>query len=443
MGEKQELKYRAGKAYVTRCEATLRTKESWTFTATSIHGDGNKIALPPSVLASLNETGMLEDARGPLTFRIGVVDPEYKFPASDSVKKLMERIDEEDYEEENTSAFLDELLCRYLAYTHASVVEFTQDEGNVGLPKAVSEKLFRGRGNIPAKKTVDPSGSVSDNEEMNTNLDDDQTPGHLAWGKFSVPDTDVEVTLLTLPKGKSCTFVPTIDSLKNGFNSLKDVKAVLEQSLVRTRATISLADTVHCWHRGVKFDLNVSSVTPPDFAAVSCINTDIEVDIGTPKFENKEDNKGIKKNSEQDGRRLGDSTQSKETTGNILGGGLGGRHVYDKSAGNSLTDAGNSAQRNMNAIPVPVQLPPEPISNGKDVSIIQIRGPSKSGKRRFDLDSQMADVFSFAAFVTNMDDFHLVTRFPRKVYIFEEMKELTLRELGFQEGQNMLLVERI
>merc|ERR1719343_1048543 len=82
--EKQELKYRAGKAYVTRCEATLRTKESWTFTATSIHGDGDKIALPPSVLASLNETGMLEDARGPLTFRIGVVDPEYKFPASDS-----------------------------------------------------------------------------------------------------------------------------------------------------------------------------------------------------------------------------------------------------------------------------------------------------------------------------------------------------------------------
>lgn len=290
---------------------------------------------------------------------------------------------------------------------------------------------------------MDPAGSDFDDEDVQMKIDDDQTPGHLAWGEFSVPDIDVEVTLLTLPKGKSCTFVPTLDSLKNGFNSLKDVKAVLEQSLVRTRATISLGDTVHCWHRGVKFDLNVSSVTPPDFAAISCVNTDIEVDIGTPKFENKEDNKGIKKNNEQDGRNLGNSAQSKETTGNILGRGLEGKRVHNKSAAASLADAGNSALKNTCAIPVPVQLPLEPVLNDENVAIIQIRGPSKSAKRRFDLDSRMGDVFSFAAFVNNMNDFHLVTRFPRKVYIFEEMKELTLRELGFLEGQNMLMVERI
>merc|ERR1719232_1458791 len=95
----------------------------------------------------------------------------------------MERADDEDdeeNEEENTSAFLDELSSRYLACTHASVIEFTQDEGNVGLPRSVSEKLFRGRGTIPAKKTVDPAGSAFDDGDAKMEIDDDQTPGHLA-----------------------------------------------------------------------------------------------------------------------------------------------------------------------------------------------------------------------------------------------------------------------
>merc|ERR1712107_54782 len=59
------------------------------------------------------------------------------------------------------------------------------------------------------------------------------------------------------------------------------MKAVLEQSLIRTRATLSLHDKVYCWHRGKKFELNVTSLKPSTYNAVSCINTDIEVDFGS------------------------------------------------------------------------------------------------------------------------------------------------------------------
>merc|ERR1712151_1187399 len=110
---------------------------------------------------------------------------------------------------------------------------------------------------------------------------EEKTPGHLAWGEFDVPDLKVEVVLVNLPKGRGCTLVPTKESVLKGFHNLKDMKAVLEQSLIRTRATLSLHDKVHCWHRGKKFDLTVTSLEPNTYNAVSCINTDIEVDFGS------------------------------------------------------------------------------------------------------------------------------------------------------------------
>ena len=69
------------------------------------------------------------------------------------------------------------------------------------------------------------------------------------------------------------------EAIQQGFYGLKDMKVVLEQSLVQTRAVLSVNDIVHTWHRGVQYNVRVSHVEPEDYGAVVCINTDITVDF--------------------------------------------------------------------------------------------------------------------------------------------------------------------
>ena len=254
---------------------------------TSIYGDGDKITLPVSVLETLMELendGINRNTKtsSPYEFRVGILNPEYKFPMSPSLIQMMDRMsgldDDHDYDEydedfdmdENnpsdcrTNPFVDELSYKYLAYTHATVVEFTQEEGYVGLPSSIADALINNkRGNeIAATKTVDPSATNSQNLSQpsnttispvsNTSIDafensdglvssdvasqmnvdgdtEEKTQGHVAWGKFYVPDVKVEIVLVNLPKGKSCTLTPNEEAVKNGFHQLDNVKAVLEQ----------------------------------------------------------------------------------------------------------------------------------------------------------------------------------------------------------------------
>ena len=263
----------------------------------------------------------------PWTFRIGILNPNYTFPASPLVQSLQpppddestshmdidDSDDDDDDDDENDStnnkaAYLDELSYKYLAYVHCTVVEFTQEEGHVGIPQPIASALLKQANSsssttesdekkeapiVPSTRTVDPAAQAlktssedgdDDNNNENTMQDDnndgDQTPGHLAWGAFDIPDVKLEVTKVKLPKGRGCTLVPTKEAIQNNFYGLKDVKLVLEQSLIRSRATLSVGDIVATWHRGVKFDLNVTKVIPSLYNSVTCINTDIEVDIG-------------------------------------------------------------------------------------------------------------------------------------------------------------------
>jgi Ubiquitin fusion degradation protein UFD1 len=131
---------------------------------------------------------------------------------------------------------------------------------------------------------------------------DDKTTGHAAYGLFDVPSCKVGLTPLSqVPKGTGCTLVPTSESLRLGFSQMPDVKAALEQSLIRTRATLSVDDVVVSWYRRTKFELYVEKVVPSSFGVVSCINTDIEVDIGspplTPEEEQDSNSSKTKKNS--------------------------------------------------------------------------------------------------------------------------------------------------
>ena len=503
--------------YLHDCQRLLKEKslasinERLFLTPTSIYGDGDKLSLPPSVLETLsnNDESMSVNGGNPWMFRIGIPNPNYKFPSSTLVQALVAPINEEDddddmmdeddddeeqYQEQQMKPFLQELSRKYISYTHCTVVEFSQEEGNIGIPVRIAQALLDPKNRhdgsttsseikIPTTITVDPASSSSSSDVTTTSIvpskDDlekdelmqventsfatnkeeevvERTPGHIAWGAFEIPDVQLEITMVQLPKGTGCTLVPTEEAVRNDFYGLKDVKIVLEQSLIRTRATLTIGDVVSTWHRGKKFDLDVTKVIPSYFRGVTCINTDIEVEIGETKInnvaKNEESNNNNSNNSqskatnEETGFRLG--TGKKTTTSSLL--------KEDKGE----KEAGALKQTSVNVLPISL-LPEPPIDKKDGVCTVQIRYSGGNGKRRFSIDTaKVKDLFAFASSLMNRDErsFQLVTRYPRKeLHLIETnksdsdnksnsssqtgMAELTLNQAGLQQGQEMLMVE--
>mmetsp|Transcript_5157 Transcript_5157/g.10798 ORF Transcript_5157/g.10798 Transcript_5157/m.10798 type:complete len:541 (-) Transcript_5157:3496-5118(-) len=464
------------KSLVSVSDSSSSSSSSLLLTPTSIHGNGDKIALPPSVLHTLSSQMANEDdsvavgGGNPWTFRIGILNPSYEFPASPSMKVLtaptasdddeMSDDDDDDIQEQRNELFLDELGHKYLAYTHCTVVEFTQEEGHVGIPRLIAEALLDPKNrhaanavgsDIPKTLTVDPASSAESEDDTNA-MDDtiEQTPGHLAWGAFEIPDVQLEITMVQLPKGVGCTLVPTEDAVKNNFYGLKDVKMVLEQSLIRTRATLSTGDTVNTWHRGTKFDLKVTKVIPPAFRAVTCINTDIEVDIG--ETETKTESAPANSSKSEKPTNPSDET-TKENSGFRLGSSREGAKRVDESS--------HTTSRTTQETP-PVSLLPEPPTEQKEgVCTVQIRYSGGRGKRRFAVGTaRVKDLFAFAASLIQQNErsFRLVTRFPRREFSLadcgvqmdssseneaqsELREEFTLDQAGIQPGQEMFMIE--
>lgn len=450
-------------------------------TPTSVHGDGDKIALPPSVLEGLTSStvGMPGDG-DPWTFRIGIPNPSYAFPSSPLLRALKPPVDDDgddsdsddgdDQQEE--AAFLDELSHRYLSYTHCTVVEFTQDEGCVGIPRHVASALLDGKhrnpaappsSEVPTTRTVDPASAspaeyasddptggdgdepMGDASPPPTAAADasERTPGHLAWGAFDVPATKVEITMVRLPKGRGCTLVPTPDAVRNNFYGLRDVKLVLEQSLIRTRATLSRGDVVTTWHRGTRYELDVTGVTPSAFGAVTCINTDIEVDIGEADLAGADPSP----RREQPGQE--------EAAG--AGGGfrLGSGHTLSEAT-QPLSPSSKPAPSDQQATGIVDLLPEPPADQREGVCSVQIRFSGGQGKRRFAVDTAtVKDLFAFAASLMdgrNEESFRLVTRFPRRELSVVgasfnnnsmDPSLQTLAEAGVSAGQELFLVENL
>jgi hypothetical protein len=447
--QKREQEYR--EQYFRQCERALGVRQltadggSLQLKAISIHGEGDKIALPPSVLELLTQQQEQHDGTSeggsPWTFRIGILNPDYTFPASPVLLTLPvpeedsehimvdDNSDDEDGPSIKCQAYLDELHHKYLVYTHGTVVEFTQEEGHVGLPEPIAAALLDPRQRrkdspsanpVPCTRTVDPaSGEAMVVEEDES----EKTPGHLAWGAFDVPDAPIEISMVQLPKGKACRLVPTQDAIQNGFYNLNDIKLVLEQSLIRTRATLSVGDTVHTWHRGKKFDLTVTEVTPSTYQSVTCINTDIEVEFGEPQEAGFSGGKSIS--------GMESSTTPVSDSGRLLG---------------STSPTTTATLPPMT--PQTARLLPEPPTDQYEgVVTVQIRSNTGSGQRRFEIDkATLSDLFAFATSILQdaASPFQLVTRFPRRVFTLEGItKSRSLREMGIAAGQELFMVEKI
>lgn len=527
--------------------------------ATSIHGQGDKITLPSSLLSTLASRDLLRTSQEkgqPLFFRLGIRrqrpghDCHYAFPASDKMKQLMgdyndsnksthdrdgtnhdktkddagsgmdlddnqenensmmvDDDDEDENDEKWEQAYEDELSHEYISYVYATVIEFTQDEGYIGLPLCIATALLSPKNTntnseeggsdsalspmtIESKLTVDPAFASNANEngiskttpkldQTNMDIDHDhntsnkgnddhnndhddtfesKTPGHPAYGQFPLPIPPIEVSLLThLPLGKKCTLQPTQSAIQRGFYNLKDVKLALEQSLIRTRGCLNVGDVVYCWHRGVKFDLKVKDVSPSRVGAVSCVNTDIEVDIAAAADDNGDSVDGgadgvqKEKSSESgvDGQKLGNAPS-------------GGYRLSDNRTSTTKNENENEAVVNSNdarkdkhlsGIYSELQkrdIPPEPgIEQKVNVVAVQVRGDGgKQCRRRFDSTiSRMEDIFAFVLSEqiiesSSVNEFRLVTRFPRRVFTLQEHGTTILEKMDLSR-QELFLIEKV
>jgi Ubiquitin fusion degradation protein UFD1/UBX domain len=451
---------------------------------TSIHGQGDKIALPPSVLETLTASMIIDDddnfhdgssigaasqrqqQQQPWTFRIGILNPNYAFPASPLLQSMeppkevdgesdsdsCDTNDEDDVDSNNdNAAYWDELKFKYVGFTHGTVVEFTQDEGHVGLPQPIAQALLASvtpsndSGDVAIKtmRTSDAAIMPTSNEEATDSMDvgenDDigeKTPGHVAWGAFDLPDSPIEITLLQLPRGKTARLRPTMAAIHSGFYGLKDIKWVLEQSLARTRATLSLQDTVSTWHRGKRYDLTVMALTPAP--AVSIINTDIEVEFDSIE------------QHDQDGSN--DDNTAQGPTGAVQEA-LMGRRLGDNATSSSLSTRKPVVASSTIIPQTPLVLPPEPPLDETDrVVKIQIRAPAGGiVQRRFDFKhNTVADVYLLAESLLlqqqqEQQAFQLVTRFPRRVLVRDDPPSIspTLEQVGIASKQELLLVEML
>jgi hypothetical protein len=397
-----------------------------------------------------------------------------------------DEIDDAEFKSRITEAYLDELSHRYLSYTHGTVVEFTEDENHVGLPVSIAKALLQPNKYslanssrrmrttpsddgtqsssmeeeiiIPSTRTIDPASRMVTNNDRNGNIgktdndnDDsmnivessvmaagttsndmiEKTPGHPAYNQFDIPSFPIEIIPLTLlPPGKDITFTPTSTSIQNGFYKLKDIKMVLEQSLVRSRATLSLGDVVKTWKRGVEYDLIVSDLNPRGYGVVSCVDTDLNVEFGSPEMI--DDMKG----------EVGAASKMAEEKNDDVG---------------AIPTPMNSTPKLDNSTVVTTKLreliPEPPMDVKVGICNIQIRGRTLSGtdatgRRRFDVASAtLADLFDFASNVCGGIEpitFRLVTRFPRRVFTLNVGDdEVTLESAGISPGQEMFMVESI
>ncbi|CAL0315808.1 unnamed protein product [Lupinus luteus] len=177
--------------------------------AVPFQGSGDKIKLPPSCFTELSDQGAFD--KGPLYFQLSLVHAEGS--------SLTEG---DDREKQGT--------------THSGVLEFTADDGSVGIPPHVWNNLF---------------------------------------SEGTIESPLVEVRYVWLPKGTYAKLQPE----RVGFSDLPNHKAILETSL-RQHATLSRGDVLTVNYGELAYKLRVLELKPS--STVSVLETDIEVDIVDP-----------------------------------------------------------------------------------------------------------------------------------------------------------------
>mmetsp|Transcript_14112 Transcript_14112/g.18499 ORF Transcript_14112/g.18499 Transcript_14112/m.18499 type:complete len:428 (+) Transcript_14112:165-1448(+) len=176
-----------------------------------ISGEGDKVLLPASALEALSK----QDAfgKGPMFFELTLGDRR----------------------------------------THCGVLEFTADEGTIGLPPKVMSSLGLALG--PASQ--------------------ESSEGKNAADAGGTPLGEVQIKYVRLEKASFAQIRPE----KAGLSQINEIRAVLEQNM-RNHATLTVGDILTVWFRGKSYSCEVLEVRPQP--QVTVIDTDMELELDLP-----------------------------------------------------------------------------------------------------------------------------------------------------------------
>lgn len=203
--------------------AGIRYKES--LLAVTADGEGDKILLPPSALESLS--GQDAVGLGPMLFELTCTTGA---PAGQPQKP-----------EQNAAAPSGAATTTTTTRTtHAGVLEFTADEGMVGLPRKVVLSLL---GATAQQVPLAPDGGEGAIDESETAMAKRRPVGGLE---------SVVVRYVRLAKATFARVVPETV----GLSQVSELRAMLENNM-RNHATLTVGDHVSVWRRGKEFSLKV------------------------------------------------------------------------------------------------------------------------------------------------------------------------------------------
>lgn len=136
--------------------------------------------------------------------------------------------------------------------THAGVLEFIAEEGNVHLPAWV--------------RTSQHTSDITHTFQMMKQLELEE-------------GGPIKISGAVLPKGK----FTKLQAQTTDFLEISDHKTVLERAL-RNFSTLSKGDYIEILHNCITFELFVMEIDPePDSQSIFIIDTDLEVDFAPPK----------------------------------------------------------------------------------------------------------------------------------------------------------------
>mmetsp|Transcript_15121 Transcript_15121/g.37869 ORF Transcript_15121/g.37869 Transcript_15121/m.37869 type:complete len:418 (+) Transcript_15121:218-1471(+) len=313
-------------------------------------GGGDRITLPVSALSGLEFKGAME-VRGPMHFELATEDG---------------------------------------GKTHGGVLEFTAEDGTVGLPPKVASCLA-------AVTTNDETPEGGYNSRVTA------TYVRLEKGTFVSlqPRTREFAVAMGSVRGSS---VPVYDSARGKW-VLPGLEGVLHSTL-QPLCALTLGDSVRVEHGGGHFDLDVVQLEPAH--AVSLIDTDIQVEITASREE-------LEQMQEQERARA----EAEER-----------RRRREEEATQRTRDAAS-------------RLGEEPPEGAEGAVAIAIRLPDgQRFTRRVLRTSPVQELFDAidAKGLTGAEAYHLVASYPRRVFD-QSAASRTWAELGVNGPQEALFLE--
>ena len=327
--------------------------------------------------------------------------------------------------------------------THASVLGFDGEEGNVGLPAAILRQLAAEKNDEDEDAREDCGGDAPPSSARR----EPPPPG--------AGSLDALVSYRRLPKGTYAKLQPRFQDFQGELAAEADVdlRALLESAMTR-RCTLTVGDDVLV-SRGVgekTYALRVVEVQPDDAGgAVSLMETDVEVDIA-PSHEYEE---AMARLAAAESARLAAAAAAARDADDAR------RAREEEKRTREAEEAEEAAAREAAAeraaryrAAMAARVPPEPARGDDDgadsalVAVVALRFALPDGStrtRRFAPSDPIRAAFDFVRAVGGVGEgehFRLVTRWPRTTLEEEEADARSVRA-AVADPTAALFVEKI